>query len=152
MQPDNVFPGYGETGLGSMGEGNYKLFSDGACRGNPGVGGAGAVIMDAREKVVWEGKEYLGHCTNNIAEYRALILGLKGALSHGFKSLEVYLDSELLAKQINGSYRVKNENLKVLMKEVRSLLTSFESVEVKHVLRSHNSNADRLANLAIDEK
>ena len=72
-------------------------------------------------------------------------------MTDGYKSLEVYLDSELLAKQINGSYRVKNEKLKVLMKEVRSLLTSFESVEVKHVLRSHNSLADRLANLAIDE-
>jgi ribonuclease HI len=130
----------------------YKLFSDGACRGNPGVGGAGAVITDARENVVWAGKEYLGQCTNNIAEYRALILGLKGALAHGYKSLEVYLDSELLAKQINGSYRVKNENLKVLMNEVRSLLTSFKFVQVKHVLRSHNSNADKLANLAIDEK
>jgi len=133
-----------------MGEKKYKLFSDGACRGNPGVGGAGAVITDDRENVIWEGKEYLGHCTNNIAEYRALILGLKGALTNGYKSLEVYLDSELLAKQINGSYRVKNENLQVLMKEVRSLLTSFESVGVKHVLRSHNSHADRLANLAID--
>ena len=152
LQSDNVFPGYGETELGSMGEGNYKLFSDGACRGNPGVGGAGAVIMDDRENVIWEGKEYLGHCTNNIAEYRALILGLKNALSHGYKSLEVYLDSELLAKQINGSYRVKNENLQVLMKEVRSLLTSFEFIQVKHVLRSHNSHADKLANLAIDEK
>jgi len=73
-------------------------------------------------------------------------------LANGYKSLEVYLDSELLAKQIDGSYRVKNENLKVLMKEVRSLLASFEFVEVKHVLRSHNSHADRLANLAIDEK
>jgi ribonuclease HI len=130
----------------------YKLFSDGACRGNPGVGGAGAVITDARENVVWVGKEYLGQCTNNIAEYRALILGLKGALAHSYKSLEIYLDSELLAKQINGSYRIKNENLKVLMNEVRSLLTSFEFVQVKHVLRSHNSHADKLANLAIDEK
>lgn len=135
-----------------MGEKNYKLFSDGACRGNPGVGGAGAVIIDARENVIWEGKEYLGYCTNNIAEYRALILGLKGALSHGCKNLEVYLDSELLAKQINGSYRVKNEKLKALMKEVHSLLTSFEYVEIKHVLRSHNSHADKLANMAIDEK
>ena len=135
-----------------MGEKKYKLFSDGACRGNPGVGGAGAVITDDRENVIWEGKEYLGHCTNNIAEYRALILGLKGALANGYKSLEVYLDSELLAKQINGSYRVKNENLQVLMKEVRSLLTSFEFIVVKHVLRSHNSHADKLANMAIDEK
>jgi ribonuclease HI len=151
LQPDNVFPGYGETGLGSMGEKNYKLFSDGACRGNPGVGGAGAVITDARENVIWEGKEYLGHCTNNIAEYRALILGLKGALAQGYKSLVVYMDSELLAKQIDGSYRVKNENLQILMKDVRNLLASFNSVVVKHVPRLHNSHADKLANLAIDE-
>jgi ribonuclease HI len=127
-----------------------RLYSDGACRGNPGVGGAGAVITDAEGSVIWEGKEYLGHCTNNIAEYKALILGLKGALAEGYNNLEVYLDSELLANQINGSYRVKNENLKVLMNEVRSLLTSFDSIQVKHVLRSHNSHADRLANLAID--
>jgi len=152
LQQDNVLPGYGKAGLDSMAGKSYKLFSDGACRGNPGVGGAGAVITDAGESVVWEGKEYLGHCTNNIAEYKALILGLKGALSHDYKNLEVYLDSELLTKQINGSYRVKNENLQVLMKDVRSLLASLESVQVKHVLRSHNSHADRLANMAIDEK
>lgn len=134
-----------------MMEKNYKLFSDGACRGNPGVGGAGAVITDDRENVVWEGKEYLGHCTNNIAEYRALIMGLNGALDNGYKNLEVYLDSELLAKQINGSYRVKNENLKILMKDIRGLMASFDSVAVRHVPRLHNSHADRLANLAIDE-
>jgi len=127
-----------------------RLYSDGACRGNPGVGGAGAVITDAEGSVIWEGKEYLGHCTNNIAEYKALILGLKGALAEGYKDLEVYLDSELLANQINGSYRVKNENLKILMNEVRGLLTSFDTIQVKHVLRSRNSHADRLANLAID--
>jgi ribonuclease HI len=134
-----------------MSEKKYKLFSDGACRGNPGIGGAGAVITDAGENVIWEGKEYLGQCTNNIAEYRALIMGLKGALSHGYKNLKVYLDSELLAKQINGSYRVKNENLKVLMKDIRDSLASFDNVEVKHVPRLHNSHADKLANMAIDE-
>jgi ribonuclease HI len=127
-----------------------KLYSDGACRGNPGVGGAGAVITDAQGSVIWESKEYLGHCTNNIAEYKALILGLKGALTEGYKNLEVYLDSELLTNQINGSYRVKNEKLKVLMTEIRGLLTSFDTIQVKHVLRSSNSHADRLANLAID--
>lgn len=129
-----------------------RLYSDGACRGNPGPGGAGAVITDATGNVLWEGKEYLGHCTNNIAEYKALILGLKGALAHGYKKLDVYMDSELLAKQINGSYRVKNENLKVLMQEVRGLLASFDFIEVKHVLRCHNARADKMANLAIDEK
>lgn len=128
-----------------------KLFSDGACRGNPGPGGAGAVITDEADDILWEGKVYLGHCTNNIAEYKALILGLKGALAQGFNQLDVYLDSELLANQINGSYKVKNENLKILMQEVRSLLASFEAVRVKHVLRCHNAQADKLANLAIDE-
>jgi ribonuclease HI len=150
LQPDNVFPKYGKAGISIVEKKLSKLYSDGACRGNPGVGGAGAVITDVEGSVIWEGKEYLGHCTNNIAEYKALILGLKGALAEGYKDLEVYLDSELLANQINGSYRVKNENLKVLMNEVRSLLTSFDSIQVKHVLRSHNSHADRLANLAID--
>lgn len=152
LQPDNIFPGYGKARLDSMPEKTYKLFSDGACRGNPGIGGAGAVITDSGENIIWEGKEYLGHCTNNIAEYKALILGLNGALSRGYKKIEIYMDSELLAKQINGSYRVKNENLQILMKEVRALLSAFESVQVKHVPRLHNSHADRLANLAIDEK
>jgi ribonuclease HI len=128
-----------------------KLFSDGACRGNPGIGGAGAVITDDGGHVLWEGSQYLGQCTNNIAEYQALILGLKGALACGYKNLEIYLDSELLANQINGSYKVKNENLKILMHEVRSLLSSFRSFQVKHVLRCHNALADKLANLAIDE-
>ena len=127
-----------------------KLFSDGACRGNPGIGGAGAVITDEADNILWEGHQYLGHCTNNIAEYQALILGLKGALAQGFNQLDVYLDSELLANQINGSYKVKNENLKILMQEVRGLLSSFATVQVKHVLRCHNARADKLANLAID--
>jgi ribonuclease HI len=134
-----------------MQKSSYRLYTDGACRGNPGAGGAGAVITDAEGNMVWEGKEYLGHCTNNIAEYKALILGLKGALAAGFKNLDVYMDSELLAKQINGSYRVKHEKLKILMQEVRSLITCFDSVSVKHVLRSHNADADKLANMAIDD-
>lgn len=128
-----------------------KLFSDGACRGNPGTGGAGAVITDEADHILWEGKAYLGHCTNNIAEYKALILGLKGAQAQGFNRLDVYLDSELLANQINGSYKVKNEHLKNLMREVRELLASFEAVGVQHVLRCHNVRADKLANSAIDE-
>ncbi|HNQ18345.1 MAG TPA: ribonuclease HI family protein [Smithellaceae bacterium] len=130
---------------------SYKLYTDGACRGNPGIGGAGAVITDANENILWEGKQYLGHCTNNIAEYKALIMGLKSALQNGYKNMEVYLDSELLARQINGVYKVKNENLKKLMREVRHLLSSFESIQVKHVTRCHNAHADKLANLAVDE-
>ncbi len=133
-----------------MEERTVKLFSDGACRGNPGIGGAGAVITDEADNILWEGSEYLAHCTNNIAEYKALILGLKGALSKGFTRLDVFLDSELLANQINGSYKVKNETLKLLMRDVRSLLSSFQAVQVRHVLRCHNAKADKLANSAID--
>lgn len=151
LQPDYLLREPGKNRLNFMENKSVKLFSDGACRGNPGLGGAGAVITDESDKILWEGKEYLGHCTNNIAEYRALMLGLKGALANGFNSLEVYLDSELLANQINGSYKVKNPNLKILMDEVRQLLSSFQSVSVKHVLRCHNAQADRLANRAIDE-
>lgn len=128
-----------------------KLFSDGACRGNPGPGGAGAVITDETDDIVWEGKQYLGHCTNNIAEYRALILGLTGAVDQGFRELEVYMDSELLARQINGIYKVKNPQLAVLMKEIRQLIARFDRVVVRHVPRCHNAKADELANLAIDE-
>lgn len=152
LPADYVFSKYGKTGLNFMEMQNYQLYSDGACRGNPGAGGAGAVITDAAGNVLWEGKEFLGHCTNNIAEYRALILGLKGALQGGYKRLDVYMDSELLTRQISGSYRVKNENLKGLMQEVRSLLVSFDHVQIQHVLRCHNARADKLANLAIDEK
>jgi len=151
LQSNNLLPKQGKTGLEIMVEQNYRLYSDGACRGNPGIGGAGAVITDAAGNVVWEGKEFLGQCTNNIAEYKALILGLKGALAQGYNNLEVHLDSELLARQINGSYRVKNESLKNLMAEIRNLLSSLESVQVKHVLRSYNSHADKLANMAIDD-
>ncbi|HDQ04947.1 MAG TPA: ribonuclease HI family protein [Deltaproteobacteria bacterium] len=135
-----------------MAKEKYILYSDGACRGNPGVGGAGAVITDAQGNVLWEGNEYLGHCTNNIAEYKALILGLKGALQKGYKHLEVYLDSELLVRQINGAYKVKNEKLKNLMREIRSLIPSFELIKVTHVARCRNAQADKLANLAIDKR
>jgi len=130
----------------------YKLFTDGACRGNPGIGGAGAVIMNESGEILWEGKEYLGQCTNNIAEFKALILGLKGARAYGCKAVQVFMDSELLAKQINGAYKVKNENLKRLMREIRELLSGFDSVLVKHVPRLQNRHSDQLANLAIDEK
>lgn len=135
-----------------MQEGICKLFTDGACRGNPGAGGAGAVLLDDRGQVIWQGNEYLEHCTNNIAEYRALILGLKAARERGCRNLEICMDSELLVRQINGSYKVKNESLKTLMKEVRALLAGFDSASVKHVPRAQNAKADCLANMAIDGK
>ncbi len=128
-----------------------NLYTDGACRGNPGQGGAGAVLLDEEGNVLAAVKNYLGLCTNNIAEYRALILGLEEALKIKCRRLHIYLDSELLTNQINGSYKVKNENLKALMRDVRKLLSYFDSYTVEHIDRSQNHLADRLANEAIDE-
>jgi ribonuclease HI len=128
-----------------------SLFTDGACRGNPGQGGAGAVLMDRNGEVVGKAKKFLGHCTNNIAEYRALILGLEAALERGAAVISIYLDSELLVRQIQGIYRVKNPDLKPLMVEIRDLLDRFETWKIEHVPRSKNALADGLANEAIDE-
>ncbi len=128
-----------------------SLFTDGACRGNPGQGGAGAVLVGRDGDVIGTAKKFLGHCTNNIAEYRALILGLETALERGTPAISIYLDSELLVRQIQGIYRVKNPDLKPLMLEIRDLLDRFDTWKIEHVPRSKNALADRLANEAIDE-
>jgi len=128
-----------------------NLYTDGACRGNPGQGGAGAVLVRETGEIVATVKHSLGHCTNNIAEYRALIFGLEIALKKRYGRLNIFLDSELLVNQIKGSYKVKNENLKILMREVRKLLSYFDSYKVEHIDRSQNHMADKLANEAIDE-
>jgi ribonuclease HI len=129
----------------------FTLHTDGASRGNPGDAGAGAVLLDGSGAVVATAKKYLGICTNNEAEYRALILGLEAALKLKMRHLKIFLDSELIVRQIEGVYRVKNKNLQGLMKEVRKLLSFLESYSVAHVERHFNSVADRLANQAIDE-
>ena len=134
-----------------MAETVLHLYTDGASRGNPGQGGAGAVLTDAKGAVVATAKKYLGRCTNNVAEYQALILGLEEALKIHCRRLRIFLDSELLVNQINGSYRVKNENLKGLMQEVRKLLSFLDDYTVQHIGRSGNHLADGLANEAIDE-
>jgi ribonuclease HI len=128
-----------------------SLFTDGACRGNPGQGGAGAVLMGGNGEVVGTAKKFLGHCTNNIAEYQALIPGLGEALGRGATAISIYLDSELLVRQIQGIYRVKNPDLKPLMAEIRELLDRFDTWKVEHVPRRENALADELANEAIDE-
>ena len=128
-----------------------SLFTDGACRGNPGNGGAGAVLVGKDGEVVGTAKKFLGHCTNNIAEYQALLLGLEEALGRGATAISVYLDSELLVRQIQGVYRVKNPALKPLMADILALLDRFDAWQVAHVPRSENAMADQLANEAIDE-
>ena len=134
-----------------MSDGVLNLYTDGACRGNPGQGGAGAVLVDDKGEVIARVGRSLGHCTNNVAEYKALILGLEEALKKRCGKLNIFLDSELLVNQMKGSYKVKNETLKGLMNEVKKLLSYFDSYTVKHIDRSQNYMADKLANEAIDQ-
>ncbi len=127
------------------------LNADGGARGNPGPAGAGAVLSLAGGEVVARLKEYLGEATNNVAEYRGLILGLEAARARGCRSLEVRLDSELIVRQLNGQYKVKSPHLKPLYERAKRLLQDFEAVSIVHVRRELNHEADKLVNQAIDE-
>jgi ribonuclease HI len=135
-----------------MGDDVVKLYTDGACRGNPGIGGAGAVLIDSKGNTLATCRKFLGICTNNEAEYQALILGLEEALKNHYRRLQIYMDSELLVKQINGAYQVKSPQLKTLMQEVKRLLSFLDEYVVEHIRRNLNSVADQLANEAIDKE
>lgn len=126
------------------------LFTDGASRGNPGPAGIGAVLKATDGQQLAEIAEYIGHTTNNVAEYRALLAGLKRALALGMRRIEVRADSELMIKQLRGDYQVKNQRLAPLYREALSLMEGFEKVELRHVRREHNARADELANAGID--
>jgi len=133
-------------------QGTWSLYTDGASRGNPGPAGAGAVLVNPRGEVQVQLTEYLGKTTNNVAEYRALLLGLRAALDQGVHKLQIYSDSELLVRQINGSYRVKTPHLLPLWQEAKKELQKFKTHAISHVPREENSQADGLANQAIDQK
>ncbi|MBN1586529.1 MAG: ribonuclease HI family protein [Candidatus Omnitrophica bacterium] len=130
----------------------HRIYVDGACRGNPGAAAIGGVIQDSEGKVLHRFKKYLGHSTNNVAEYSALIWALKKAHSLKLQRVLVYTDSQLVAKQVQGEYRVKDEKLKDLVMDVWGLAKSFESFAVVHVPRAQNKEADRLANEALDAR
>jgi ribonuclease HI len=136
------------------GRGRHKvtIYTDGSCKGNPGEGGAGVVIKDEQERTVSHIKRYLGSVTNNIAEYQALILGLQEARRLGSEEVEICLDSELVVKQINGVYRVRDSKLKTLEGEVRRLLGHFARWVMRHIPREENREADRLAREAVRDK
>jgi len=124
--------------------------TDGASRGNPGDAGAGAVVSDTDGKELVTVGEFIGRATNNEAEYHALLLGLRTAHKIGVTELECRVDSELVVKQVNGEYRVKKPELKVLHSQVMRLAKKFKSFSVRHVPRGSNTHADRLANEAVD--
>jgi len=122
---------------------------DGAARGNPGPAAYGLVISRDGQTLLEE-RGYLGHATNNVAEYTAFLRALRQAATLGATSLTVHSDSELLVKQWNGQYKVKHENLKPLFQEARRLAQGFRSLQVLHVYREANRDADRLCNQALD--
>ena len=125
------------------------LFIDGAARGNPGPAGAGAMLKEGSKEIKSVHK-YLGDTTNNIAEYSALILGLQEAIALGYKKVQLHLDSELVAKQMCGEYRVKNAGIKTLFDKAISLVNSFDEVKIIRIDRKDNKVADALANKAIN--
>lgn len=129
-----------------------KLFTDGASRGNPGKAGAGSVLLAADGRELAARSLYLGQCTNNVAEYKALILGLQSALELECGRLEIFLDSQLIVRQIQGRYKVKHPTLKPLFEEVKELLAKIDSWSIAHVPREQNKRADELANKGIDER
>ena len=126
-------------------------YSDGGARGNPGPAGYGVVIKDETGKKLAALSEYLGHQTNNVAEYQGLIAALEYTIEHGYKALKVISDSELLVRQIKGIYKVKNSVLKDLHASVKELIAKLDWFSIEHVLRGENSDADRLANEAMDK-
>ena len=126
-------------------------YSDGGARGNPGPAGYGVVIKDETGKKLAALSEYLGHQTNNVAEYQGLIAALEYTIEHGYKALKVISDSELLVRQIKGIYKVKNSVLKDLHARAKELIAKLDWFSIEHVLRGENSDADRLANEAVDK-
>lgn len=125
-------------------------FTDGGARGNPGPAASGAYLMSEDGQVLKEHGRYLGHQTNNYAEYAAIIDALTHAKELGAEEVAMFMDSELAVKQLNGEYKVKNPALGVLFMKVHNLRLSFRKVTFTHVRREKNKEADRLVNQAID--
>jgi len=128
------------------------IFSDGGARGNPGPAGIGAVLYDSKKQILAKISKYIGETTNNQAEYQALITALKKAKELGGQELDVFLDSELVVKQLNREYKVKNKELAPLFLEVYNLSLNFSKITFTHVYRENNKEADRLVNEALDKK
>ncbi|MDP7247189.1 MAG: ribonuclease HI family protein [Candidatus Peribacteraceae bacterium] len=132
--------------------GTLHLFTDGGSRGNPGQAAIGCVIEDPVEgKIIREHAERIGIQTNNVAEYRALIEGLKIARRYHPNRLVCFMDSELIVKQLKGEYRVKMDTLREFVEEIKELVEEFASVEFHYIPRADNFRADTLVNKSLDE-
>ena len=145
MQPTPVEPIDNGAAL------KVEVFTDGASRGNPGPAGAGWVIKSLEGPVLKAGHAFLGRRTNNEAEYEAVIRALKDVAGLGAKDVALRSDSELLVRQINGQYRIREPRLEELHRAARQVIQGFRRFEIRHVARELNSDADAQANQAIDE-
>jgi ribonuclease HI len=133
---------------------NHKkliIYTDGGARGNPGPAGIGVFILDEEKKIIGEFHKFIGHATNNQAEYQAVIFALEKAKELEAEYLDFYLDSELVVKQLNREYRVKDKDLAPLFVKVYNLTLGFKKVIFNHIRREMNKEADKLVNVAIDE-
>ena len=130
--------------------GTHTAHVDGGARGNPGPAGYGVVIQDPIGRKIAELSQFLGHRTNNYAEYNGLLAALRYAIAHQIHSLKIISDSELLVRQMKGIYKVRHPELRKLYDEAQHLTSQIEHVEIRHSLREHNQDADRLANDAMD--
>ncbi|MBA3789437.1 ribonuclease HI family protein [Patescibacteria group bacterium] len=133
----------------------FTIFADGGARGNPGPAGAGAIVRDEKGMIIAEVSEFLGHTTNNVAEYTGILRALEKLLEYiGDQASEtevvVKMDSMLVVKQMKGEYRIKHPNLTPLAARVQELIRQFKSVSFAHVYREQNKEADALANAAMD--
>ncbi len=123
---------------------------DGGARGNPGPAAIGAVVQSADGETLEARGERIGVATNNVAEYRALLLGIELATAQGASEVELVGDSELIVRQVKGEYKVKDATMRQLHAEVKRALRPFESWTIRHVKREQNAEADRLVNAALD--
>jgi ribonuclease HI len=128
------------------------VYTDGGARGNPGPAAAGGVVVGADGALIAEVSEYLGVATNNVAEYRALILTLRRALDEGCRIVDIRMDSELVVRQLEGKYRVKDAKMRPLHAAAVKLLAMFERADVRHVRRDENKLADKLVNAVLDAR
>ena len=134
-------------------KGRYTVYTDGACRGNPGKGGCGATLVDPHGRTVASTSKYVGDSTtNNRCEYQGALEGIRLAKSHGVQDLVLKSDSQLMCKQVRGEYRVKSDGLRSLHNEFQHERQALRSLDVEHIPRESNKVADSLANAGIDSR
>jgi len=126
------------------------MFTDGGARGNPGPAAIGVVIKNHKGDVIQRTGKYIGESTNNDAEYKALLDGVTSLKEMGATKVKCFLDSELVVKQMNGLYKVKNQNIKTLWSKIKIIEKSFEEISYHHVKREKNMEADSIVNEVLD--